>query len=69
MFQVSKLSVKMSFLDNEVTSLTFFQGFLYWPIFISLCLSISFVILYDFSEGSFEPSFVLKGAQVQGFPG
>ena len=30
----------MSFLDNEVTSLTFFQGFLYWPIFISLYLSI-----------------------------
>lgn len=66
MFQVSKLSVKMSFLDNGVMSLTFFQGFLHWPIFISLYLSI-FCILYDFSEGSFEPSFVLKGAQVQGF--
>ena len=39
MFQVSKLSVKMSFLDTGVM-LTFFQGFLYWPIFISLNLSI-----------------------------
>lgn len=60
MFQVSKLSVKMSFLDNGVMSLTFFQGFLHWPIFISLYLSIFCNTLW-FQWGFIWPFFCFKG--------
>lgn len=60
MFQVSKLSVKMSFLDNGVMSLTFFQGFLHWPIFISLYLSI-FGNTFWFQWGFIWPFLCFKG--------
>lgn len=60
MFQVSKLSVKMSFLDNGVMSLTFFQGFLHWPVFISLYLSIFCNTLW-FQWGFIWPFLCFKG--------